>query len=203
MDSVKTDGDVIEKKVKTILDELGINFNDLKPKTIQHLKNVETSISNTESEFSELRSKFKDKKLSLSSVSEDVGINSRQTFYNNPELKVYTNYRIEQANELNPLIENQYLKSKIKHLNEQLDLMVDRDIDTEILRHDLRKLKEDIVSREDSIHTMEEQALAMRKKIRDLEKELRLSKSNSVHEPTPSESTVISISKKTKKSKSS
>ena len=199
MDNTKVDSNIIEEKVKATLDELGINFNSLKAKTIQHLKNIEISISNTESEFSELKAKFKDKKLSLSSVSEDVGINSRQTFYNNPELKVYTGYRIEQANELNPLFENQYLKTKIKYLNEQITLMVDRDIDTEILRHDLKKLKETIIAREDSIHTLEEQAHEMRNKIRDLEKELRLSKSNSTQEPTSLDSAVVPIKKRLKK----
>lgn len=199
MDNTKVDSNIIEEKVKATLDELGINFNSLKAKTIQHLKNIEISISNTESEFSELKAKFKDKKLSLSSVSEDVGINSRQTFYNNPELKVYTGYRIEQANELNPLFENQYLKTKIKYLNEQITLMVDRDIDTEILRHDLKKLKETIIAREDSIHTLEEQAREMRNKIRDLEKELRLSKSNSTQEPTSLDSAVVPIKKRLKK----
>ena len=122
----------IEEQLKSICTELGIDYDNLKPKTQNHLLNIETAITNRESKYIELLHELKENKVTLSSVSDDTKI-SRQTLYNNKELKAYINFRTLQIDELNPYHRIDELKEKINKLNEKLELMINRDIDTEIL----------------------------------------------------------------------
>ena len=100
MDEIKRDE--IESKVKELTLDLDINYNSLNTKTKKHLINIEHSISNRETKYLELKNKLQGNKITLTSISEDAGIKSRQTIYNNPELKAYVDARMRQANELNP-----------------------------------------------------------------------------------------------------
>lgn len=181
----------IEDKVKSFALALGIDYNSIKPKVKQHLINIEHSISNRESKYIDLKDELQDNKITLTSIAEDARISSRQTLYNNPELKLYADTRMQQVNELNPYYLIDDLKSKINNLKEQLDLMVERDIDIEILRYEVKKLKNDILNREATIARMEEQSKEMNSKI----SQLKNSSSSSNSKATTSKSNILSFAK--------
>lgn len=159
----------IEEQLKLNCNELGIYYDNLKPKTKKHLLNVEKAITNRESKCHELLHELKNNKVTLSSISDDTKI-SRQTIYYNKELKVYINFRKLQIDELNPYYKVSELKDEINKLNEKLKLMINRDIDTEILRNKNKNLLEQIKNRDNTISRMNEQKIEMERKITDLRK---------------------------------
>ena len=188
MDEIKRDE--IESKVKELTLDLDINYNSLNTKTKQHLINIEHSISNRESKY--LENKLQGNKITLTSISEDAGIKSRQTIYNNPELKAYIDARMRQANELNPYHLIDDLRAKIVDIQEMYDKMVERDIDTEILRYEVSKLKNDILNRNEEILRMQDQTDELKSRIKELKK--KPSDSNS--KDTASNANVLKFNKK-------
>lgn len=184
MDSIKKDAlindntESIEEKVITSLNNLSIDYNKLKPKEKKHLINIENALTSTEALYLQLIQALKDNKPSISSVSEGAGISSRQTIYNNPILKNYITSRIDEITKLDPTNEIEHLKNKIQDLNTKLNLMIDRDIDTEILRHNVKHLKEQLKNRENSITSLEEQSKEMNSEISSLKRELKSSSSS-------------------------
>lgn len=169
----------IEEKVRSISVDLGIDYDNLKAKTKKHLINIESSITNRELMYDKLLHDLKDNKVTLTSVAEDAKINSRQTLYNNKELKAYIGFRTLQANELNPYYQIDELKAKIEKLNNKLELMVKRDIDTEILRNENEVLSNQIKNKDKIITRMNEQHVNMERKITELKKNSKSSTSNS------------------------
>ncbi|MCR1822353.1 hypothetical protein [Terrisporobacter muris] len=160
----------IEEQLKSISNELGIDYDNLKSKTKKHLLNIETAITNRELKYSELVDELKGNKVTLSSISDDAKI-SRQTLYNNKELKAYINFRTLQVNELNPYYQIDALKEKINKLNQKLELMINRDIDTEILRYENQILLEQIKNKDNTITRMNEQNTEMERRIKELKKD--------------------------------
>lgn len=159
----------IEEQLKSICTELEIDYGNLKAKTQKHLLNIETAIANRESKYNELLHELKDNKVTLSSISDDTKI-SRQTLYNNKELKAYINFRTLQVDELNPYHQIEELKEKINKLNKKLELMVNRDIDTEILRNENEVLLQQIQNKENTITRMTNQNIDMERRIEELKK---------------------------------
>lgn len=169
----------IECKVRSISKELGIDYDNLKPKTKKHLINIESSITNREFLYYKLSHDLKDNKVTLTSVAKDSKISSRQTLYNNKELKDYIDFRMLQVNERNPYHQIDELKAKIHELNEKLELMIKRDIDTEILRNENKILSEQIKNKNNTITRLNEQSANMELKIAELRKKSYSSTSNS------------------------
>jgi hypothetical protein len=177
MDIVNNENEkLVEDKISILLDELGIDYNSLKSKEKKHLINIENSLTNTEEKYISLIQSLKDNKPSISSVAEGACISSRQTIYNNPILKTYITTRVNQVTGNDPFYEIERLKNKIQELNEQINLMMNRDIDTEILRHEVKNLKKQIKDRDNSIILLEEQSKEMNCEIVSLKKEMRIGK---------------------------
>lgn len=180
----------IEDKIKLITQELDIDFNKLEPRVIKHLMNIESSISRRESIFNQLADDAKNNKITLSSIAQDSGINSRQTIYNNDVLKNYINARISQANSLNPYNQIEFLKDQIKYLHNDLDAFVTSAIDTQILINENRALREDLKNLKQHKKTIEVQNSKMKTEIMTLKK--NTTKTTSTH-TSNKQSTVLSF----------
>lgn len=180
----------IEEELKSTCNELGIDYNNLKTKTKKHLLNIETAIAKRKSKYDELERELKDNKITLSCISDDTEI-SRQTLYNNGELKAYINLRMVQINELNPYHKIDELKKEINKLDKKLQLMVERDIDTEILRNENELLLEQIKNKDNTIARIKAQNIQMDTEIT----ELRKGKVNSSSNKSSTKSKVITLAK--------
>lgn len=179
MDSIKNNENcLIEAKITDFLNESSISYNTLKPKEKKHLINIEKSLTKVEERYSILIKELKDNKPSISSISDDAGISSRQTIYNNPVLKNYITDRINQILKGDVFFEIEYLKCKVKDLNEKVNAMVDRDIDTEILRYEVKQLKEQLKAREGSIELLEQQSIAKTSEIYSLKNQIKQNESS-------------------------
>ena len=99
---------------------------------------------------------------------------------------------MRQANELNPYHLVDDLRAKIADIQEMYDKMVERDIDTEILRYEVSKLKNDILNRDEEILRMQDQTDELKSRI----KELKKTTSNSNSKATTSNANVVTFSKK-------
>ena len=99
---------------------------------------------------------------------------------------------MRQANELNPYHLIDSLRAKISEIQEMYNKMVERDIDTEILRYEVSKLKNDILNRDEEILRMQDQADELKSRI----KELKKTTSNSNSKATTSNANVVTFIKK-------
>ena len=73
--------------------------------------------------------------------------------------------------------------------------MIDRDIDTEILRHNVKHLKKQLKDRENSIILLEEQSKEINSEISSLKKEMKSSKSD-MNTPNTKDSSVLNFGRK-------
>lgn len=185
MDTVNNNQDLVEKKISDFLDKSSINYNSLKTREKQYLINIENALIKTEQTYSELIKSLKDNTPTLSSIAEDAGIASRQTVYNNPILKNYITDRIKHFSKQSILHEVDYLRDKVQELTRKVEVMMDRDINEEILKYKVKRLKDEIKAREKSILTLEEQSNnkkieldSLKKQIKEISSELHTSDLN-------------------------
>lgn len=162
----------IEEKIKEISKALGIDYDNLKPKVKSHLINIESYLSNQEDIFNKLNNDLKESKVTSSSVAKAAGMKSRQTLYNNALIKRYSEHRMEQVNSLNPSSRIDDFKIRIASLNEQVDKMASRDIETELLAMQVEDLTEAIKNRESTIRALEERNKVMSEKLSSLRTQL-------------------------------
>lgn len=173
MDTVNNNKDLVEKKISDFLDKSSINYNSLRTREKQHLINIENALIKTEETYSELIQSLKDNTPTLSSVAEDAGIASRQTIYNNPILKNYITDRIKHFSKQSILHEVDYLRDKVQELTRKVEVMMDRDINEEILKYEVKRLKGEIKAREKSILTLEEQSKNKEIELDSLKKQIK------------------------------
>lgn len=132
----------IEDRISLKLKRLdGVDdYEDLKPFMKEYLKRIEEIIINKEAKERTAIEELRNNKISVASISQELGC-SRTTLYNhNSFLKRYIEVCIESIEEQNPFIKYDKLKGSTAILEEKVNKMIMRDIDTELLRMENKKL---------------------------------------------------------------
>lgn len=148
--------DKIEDLVEQRLKEMNVPATTLKPTTLKHLIKIEELISTNLDYKKELLQKFKEKKITILSVSEESKI-SRQTFYNNPILKEYIQFALDTTDLLDPYKKNEELSLIISELQEVVLNMQIRDIDFELLTNQVNKLKKELKEKKNDVTKLKKQ----------------------------------------------
>ncbi|MGL5379402.1 hypothetical protein [Clostridium sp.] len=146
----------INDKLLALSDKHGsLEYLSLKPFMQTYLSRIEEIFVNKEIQEQTAINEFKKNKLSLLSISEQLNC-SRTTLYNhNAFLKDYIEYSINLLEENNPFIRYDKLKSSISTLEEKVDKMTLRDIDTELLRAENKKLNEALKNKLDEVKRLQ------------------------------------------------
>jgi len=122
--------------IKQNLIEMGENYESLKPFIKDYLIKIETIITTKKAIQNESLKEIKNNSFSVSLISKELGC-SRTTLYNhNQLLKRYIEFSESLFNQGNPFISYEDLKASVKKLKDQISLMEDRDIHTEILKQE-------------------------------------------------------------------
>ena len=135
--------DKVTTNIDTTLYKLGISASLVEPKITKHLQKIEQVLENIFIKQETLLAEMKANKPSLLKISEEANI-ARQTLYNNPILKAYIEFRIEEYNVNDIGNKNQSLQDKIKELNDTIEKMQIRDVNIELLKHEVSSLKEEL-----------------------------------------------------------
>lgn len=146
--------DKLEQNIINKLQELKFDYNSLKPTVQGYLKKIEeliiTEIEKQQSSIEIL----KRNKVNISSIAEELGL-SRTTFYNNSVLKAYIEYSEMSLDESNPIKFTNELKASKSVLQAQVNKMIVRDINSEILINENKELKNSIKEKNKEIKRLQ------------------------------------------------
>lgn len=147
--------DLTTERIASALKKLGYDYNALKSKDKAYLIQIDESIQQIFKAEIEARETLSRSVVSTKAIAKATGI-ARQTFYNNPILNEFVNYYAKQFEKVDMSnIQNQ-TNQKIKDLQEQLDLMHQRDIEFEEMKIQIEELKQAIKERDETIALLRE-----------------------------------------------
>jgi len=120
----------------------------------KELLEVEEEILSRQKNIADAENTIRSNAINVKAISDATGI-SRKTFYNNRLLAEFVeeNKTVDDV----PREEIKRLKDKCEDSEKKLLLMVDRDIETETLRHELSKLQSELAAAQKRIQSLEEQ----------------------------------------------
>lgn len=167
----------LESTVKNRLDEMGINVDTLKSTSLKHLIKIEDVISEKLENQSKMLESFKENKVSVLSISEESKI-ARQTFYNNPILKEYITYVLDNSDLVDPYKKIDSLNAKLSELQEMVTQMQIRDVNLEILYQEKENLKDELNQKKKEITQLRKQNQEISSRLADYKKQLGLLNTN-------------------------
>lgn len=174
-------------KIKLKLTKLNENYDDLKPFMQDYLYRIEEFIENKEKVQNEAIKILKTSSYNVSDVSKELGC-SRTTLYNhNQLLKKYIEISITLSEENNPYVAYEELKRSKQKLQEQVNLMENRDIDIEIQKHEKKVLNNKIIEQNKEIERLQTRVNELSSELHQLKKSF-----------PKSDNKIISITNKTK-----
>ncbi|MBR2675731.1 MAG: hypothetical protein IKE28_02295 [Solobacterium sp.] len=120
--------------IKAKLNELGEDYDSLKPFMQKWLLKVEEAIQQQELQQKEALEKLKTADYSVKTIAESVGA-SRTTMYNHQQLlKRYIEHSYQASVSSSPFSAISKLQEDKSLLQEQLSKMIERDVDVELLK---------------------------------------------------------------------
>ena len=120
--------------IKSKLEELGEDYDSLKPFMQKWLLKVEEAIQQKETQQNEALDKLKTADYSVKTIAESVGA-SRTTMYNHQQLlKRYIEHSYQASASSNPFSTISKLQEDKSLLQGQLSKMIERDVDVELLK---------------------------------------------------------------------
>lgn len=156
-------------KIRQKLSEIGENYDDLKPFMKEYLEQIEKYIESKDDMQKEAIIALKNASYNISDVSQHLGC-SRTTLYNhNQLLKRYINISVLESEKKDPFAICEEIKKSRQQLQEQLNLMENRDIDIEIQRHEKQVLLNKISEQSNEIERL-------RARVHELSEELHKTK---------------------------
>lgn len=128
--------DCIKEKIEAI----GEDYDSLKPFMQEYLQKIEAIIAEKTQTKEAAINTLKTNSFSVSSISKELGC-SRTTLYNhNQLLKRYIEHSMDVFEQDNPFTLNDALSASKSRLQEQINLMIDRDISIEVLKQEKSEL---------------------------------------------------------------
>ena len=140
--------------IKCNLSKLGESYDALKPFMIKHLENIECLIQEKNKIRDTAVETIKNTDYSLSSISKELNM-SRTTLYNHEQLlKRYIELSVEASQASDPFITISNLRDEKSQLQEEIGLMMKRDLDIELLKNQNEQLKAEIKEKNKEIDRM-------------------------------------------------
>ena len=130
---------------------------------MSQMEKADDAIQKRLKEAADAKEKLKSSEINVSAIAQDTGI-SRKTFYNNELLRLYVeSYAAAEIDSGIPASDYERLKSMNNELRAQIQAFILRDIDSENLRHENMKLRQEIATltiRTQNLERQYEQALS-------------------------------------------
>lgn len=163
--------DKINETIKKKLLLLEIDIDKLTQKQLDYLTKIEGIISDNMEKQEIALNELKSLGFSINSISDTTGI-SRQTFYNNPMLKKYIEFSIEEFNKENTYSKIKELKESMSEILEENTKMKYRDLSIELLKHDLEDTKTALKQKDREIAQLKQKNIQLSNKMNELRKEM-------------------------------
>lgn len=188
-----TDGSINEN-VKIKLDALGIEYDMLPKKMQEYLYRIESIISDKTAIKKEGLQMIKNTTFNLNSIADTMKI-SRTTLYNNKTLELYIKYSKEVFDQEDPYTAIDRLKVSISELENQVNDMISRDIEYELIKHQVTTLNLELTKKEKTCKDVLERRNILSAENTKLKAELRELKRTLEKESTEPVSKIRSLNK--------
>lgn len=146
--------------VSTRLKKMGYSFNDIDEKQQNYLIKLELCISEIFKIEKEVKAILSKNNISIKNVSETTKI-SRQTFYNIPILNEYVTYCAKEFEKIDISSLQTNMSEELQRLKEDVKEMHKRDVQIELLKNDIKKLKQSLKLKEEKIVTQSKKIYEM------------------------------------------
>ena len=120
---------------------LGVDYESLRDSTKKYLDAIEEHIIEKEQMCEDGMAQVKDSKFSIVSVSEAVNCSRTTMYKDNQLLKRYIELSAAEHAEKTPQHEIEKLKEQNRELRTMVSLMEARDVEAEMMKHEVRTLK--------------------------------------------------------------
>lgn len=120
----------------------------------KNLKKVEETILSRRKEIADAKKKIQENSINIKAIAEATGI-ARKTFYNNDLLVKLVEENLTEDTSRSDEIKR--LKTRLADAETKLAKVLERDVETEILRHQIDKLQAELKTSHKRIKTLEEQ----------------------------------------------
>jgi len=135
--------DNINNTIALTLEVLGINADSIDPRIMEHLVIIEEILTEIFNNHQQLLIDIKLNKPSKLKITSTKKI-SRQTIYNNPNLKHYIEKRIEEFDVFFDIKKNERFSSRISDLEGMVKRMEERDVNEELQNHKINTLQNEL-----------------------------------------------------------
>lgn len=155
----------VVSSIKAKLEELGEDYESLKPFMKAHLEAVETLLTEKEAVRDSAIAALKEADFSLSSISKQLKM-SRTTLYNHEQLlKRYIELSAAKANSKDPLAMISKLQEEKSAMQKEINALMLHDLNFEILRVDNKHLKRELTDKNKEIERLSKQVEELQKKL--------------------------------------
>lgn len=147
--------------IKEKLTEIGEDYDSLKPFLRDYLDRIEEIIQSKEMDQTRAIEDLRYASYTVSDISKELNC-SRTTLYNhNQLLKRYIEYSIKLSSKKNPYYTCEKLKETIRELQEQVDLMENRDIDFELIKQEKKFLQDKVAEQTKEINRLQNRVIEL------------------------------------------
>lgn len=160
-----------EKLIRENLTAINEDFDGLKPAMQKRIVEIETIIQNRCLQQENAINTLKTTDFTLKSIAEEIGA-SRTTLYNHEQLlKRYIEQSISTANDSNPITIIDKVQKEKSLLQSQIDKMMHRDLDMELLKLQNRELASTLEGKNAEITRLQYRISELSNEIRTLKSE--------------------------------
>lgn len=167
--------DVIKAKLKA----LGESYDALRPFMLKRLEAVEVLIQQKRTAQQEALASLKETDFSIAAISRELQM-SRTTLYNHGQLlKRYIEYSAKQADAEDPFAQLERAASDKADLQAQIALLMERDLDAELLKHENGRLTREVEEQQKEILRLHSRIMELNREIMDLKQRTGVSRFDS------------------------
>lgn len=167
--------DVIKAKLKA----LGESYDALRPFMLKRLEAVEVLIQQRRTAQQEALTSLKETDFSIAAISRELQM-SCTTLYNHGQLlKRYIEYSAKQADAEDPFAQLERAASDKTDLQAQIALLMERDLDAELLKHENGRLTREVEEQQKEILRLHSRIMELNREIMDLKQRTGVSRFDS------------------------
>jgi hypothetical protein len=156
--------DELIETINLTLERLGIKNELVEPRIMDYLKKMEAVLSEKFAKQEELQNEITKNRPSINSISKESKV-ARQTIYNNNLLKNYTQLRMGNYNQQDPVKRNEKLSEEISQLEKRINQMEERDVQIELMRRKVALVEKELKQLKVEKEELQQKYINVRRKI--------------------------------------
>ncbi|MGG3561963.1 hypothetical protein ABES03_10190 [Neobacillus rhizosphaerae] len=156
--------DELIETINLTLEKLGIKNELVEPKIMEYLKKMEAVLSEKLAKQEVIQNEITKNRPSINGIAKESKV-ARQTIYNNNLLKNYTQLRMDNYNQQDPVKRNEKLSEDISKLEKRIKQMGERDVQIELMRRKVSLVEKELKHLKEEKEELQQRYNNVRRKI--------------------------------------